>query len=644
MLRWRVPRGSRRARARRWVALWTVVVVATGCGDDDGARAPDAASDASADAGTGIAPAPPAAPVFTPCPTGWVEIEQDGIVVCHPLAGDTAECPPGQAHFLGDDACSPIGRCSAGEWPEDLPAGRPVVYVRAGAPDGGDGTIGAPFAAVGVAALRAPAEAVIAVARGTYAEGTIALRPRTAIVGACTAETILRNSAASTSAGVIDVLGPGIEVRSVTIAGARPGLYVVGTTERSAHVEGVVFDRTADMAIVAGEVGTVTGRDIVVRDTQPGPGGVGGRAVNVELGGSVSLDRVVLERNREAAVVASVGGSVSLRDAIVRDTDAQIADDVGGLAVAAYRGGRVHVERALLERSRGTAAYASDGGSELGLVDVVIREVFDGRTLDLAGHGVTVYEGAIATGSRVRIDRGTRYGILVERPGAALVLDDALVHDTVPGFTEQTGMGVIVILGAMLRANRVAIVRSVEVGIGTEGDGTTVELADVRVETTRSRSTDLRSGRGIAVQRGARLVGERVRIFDSREVGLFVGGAGARADLHDVAIEDTAGGECGVDGCEGPGGIGAGAYRGASFELTRFVVSGSVLAGLQIGSFPGEPFGAIDLHEGAVRNNEIGANVQDPAFDLARLMDRVVFRDNATTVDTTGLPVPDVTP
>jgi hypothetical protein len=51
--------------------------------------------------------------------------------------------------------------------------------------------------------------------------------------------------------------------------------------------------------------------------------------------------------------------------------------------------------------------------------------------------------------------------------------------------------------------------------------------------------------------------------------------------------------------------------------------------------------GEVDLHDGEVARNPIGANVQAPGFDLARLQDRVRYVDNGEALSTSVLPVPD---
>jgi len=47
--------------------------------------------------------------------------------------------------------------------------------------------------------------------------------------------------------------------------------------------------------------------------------------------------------------------------------------------------------------------------------------------------------------------------------------------------------------------------------------------------------------------------------------------------------------------------------------------------------------------DGLVEGNEIGVCVQVDGYDLDRLQNDVVFRDNTSSLDATRLPVPDVT-
>jgi hypothetical protein len=80
---------------------------------------------------------------------------------------------------------------------------------------------------------------------------------------------------------------------------------------------------------------------------------------------------------------------------------------------------------------------------------------------------------------------------------------------------------------------------------------------------------------------------------------------------------------------------GLGVYVDAAAVVERFRLAESELCGVQLAAG-----GVADLHEGEVAGNPIGANVQTPGFDLARLQDRVLFVDNEINLDAAGLPVP----
>ena len=119
--------------------------VIAGCGDA-APVATDAGADAAApiDAGPDsgpmwIGPVAPEAPRFASCPAGWRPITSaEGIVVgCDPWpASGRATCTaPDEAHFPGEPGCVRVGSaCPAGEFPEGLPGGATVVYVRKAGP------------------------------------------------------------------------------------------------------------------------------------------------------------------------------------------------------------------------------------------------------------------------------------------------------------------------------------------------------------------------------------------------------------------------------------------------------------------------------------------------------------------------------
>ena len=69
------------------------------------------------------------------------------------------------------------------------------------------------------------------------------------------------------------------------------------------------------------------------------------------------------------------------------------------------------------------------------------------------------------------------------------------------------------------------------------------------------------------------------------------------------------------------------------------------LTGLFLATLSGETgTTSLDAMNGLVTRAEIGACVQVPGYDLARISTDVEYRDNGSNLDTTTLPVPPPTP
>ena len=77
-------------------------------------------------------------------------------------------------------------------------------------------------------------------------------------------------------------------------------------------------------------------------------------------------------------------------------------------------------------------------------------------------------------------------------------------------------------------------------------------------------------------------------------------------------------------------------YASSAVLVAGFEITENTICGVQIG-----PGGGVDLRDGLVGDQPIGANIQDPAFDLSRLMNGVRFEGNDRALDTLALPIPD---
>jgi hypothetical protein len=129
----------------------------------------------------------------------------------------------------------------------------------------------------------------------------------------------------------------------------------------------------------------------------------------------------------------------------------------------------------------------------------------------------------------------------------------------------------------------------------------------------------------------------RASFSRNRRSGVFVA-YGSTATLEDVVIEYTTLQQCFPDGCpDGGGGNGITVVHDAAADVRRFRISRSALCGVQIAVRA-----TLDLHDGEIAHNPIGANIQTEGFDSARLADGVRFVDNEADLDSSGLPLPDL--
>jgi hypothetical protein len=137
------------------------------------------------------------------------------------------------------------------------------------------------------------------------------------------------------------------------------------------------------------------------------------------------------------------------------------------------------------------------------------------------------------------------------------------------------------------------------------------------------------------VQTGAVATVERALVRDNREVAVVAASPSTMLTLFDLVVERTAARACAPAACP-EAGIGVGSYLGASLRVERFRISDNHLIGLQVAED-----GEMDLANGLVSGHPVGVNVQVEGYDVMRLSNGVVFRDNETNLDARSLPVPD---
>jgi len=612
------------------------LVLLIACGGDDGPTDASMATDTEPDGGVDDGPAPPALPLFDSCPDGWRVVSgDDGVDTCdpYPEAG-VSDCGPGEGHFPGTPGCAPVGAaCPSGDFSESLPAGANVVYVRAGA-TGGDGSLASPYGTIAEADVgRIPSGSILALAKGTHTAGVRIFGGLT-IWGACAAETRLTASP-SESGAVLDIVGSDVVVRDLAIADAdRIGVWVVGEGG-GATFEGVSIENTEWQGLLANG-GTVAADGLLVRGTRSRTrDGISGRGIACDTGAQCTLSRVVVEDNREYGIrVADAGARMTASDVMVRRTLGQESDGTFGRGFAVEYDAAVELERVYLDENRDIGIFALE--SEATVRDAVIRRTLPEDADSTDGRGIAVVQGVVSL-DRIVIEESRELGFFVEGDLTDFSARDLVVRSTRFEVADLgAGDGGIFQRGATGSIERVMLSDNQLTGLRL-ADGADVTATDLSVHDTLPGELIGQFGRGISVELGSSLSLTRARIADSREVGIS-GMVDTTVTGVDVSIERTRERQCFDDGsC--PVGFGSAVIiaHGSTVRFERFALTESALCGIHL-----EDVAAADLIDGVIEGHEIGACVQVDGFDLERLQNMVVYRDNTTSLDVTMLPVPDV--
>ncbi len=697
-----------------WVVVIALAALAglVACTDDVivGDGGPDSAADSSTDAGVPVTPpdipwlatgAPPI--MLAPCPDGWREVEGRVVPECDPYPeGGPEACDEGEAHFVGEPGCRPIGdACPPGDYATSLPDSGLVLYVKTGAPAGGDGSIEAPLAGLSeVPWVSLSASTTIALAKGTY-PGTLPLKAGVTVTGACVAETVVTGIASPVpSVVVVTSAGEPAVVQNLTIRGAPQG-GALAQPGRRLSLRGVLIDRVQGLGVHAFGAGAeVSLTDVMIRDTQTTGRGasssgrgvhlqfaarleatrllvVGNRDIGVSLGGegvaatltdtgvqdtrardSDGLDgrgisvlsgahldatRLQVSGNHRAGVAATgVNTMVTMTDAIVSNTQSSPRDGRGGRGLAVEDGAQLSATHIVLAGNREIAVYLHGEGTRAVLTDAVIRDTVPQANGMWGGRGLGVEGGARVDATRVLFSDNSEVSALVGAPGSIMALTDAVIQRTESNpATGRGGVAVSVQQGGHFEASRLLIADNRGAGVMALDEGTTINLSDTVLRDTRSRSADGHFGRGIQGQDGARIEGTRLAVDRSVEVGVAAF-TGASVGLRDVSVRGVTIADCAPTSCPGSAyGYGVGAYA-ASLSLTRFEITDAAVCGAMASPMTGRTEAtSLDLTAGLVAASEIGACVQVDGYDLGRLTNDVEYRDNAKNLDTTTLPVPE---
>ncbi len=395
--------------------------------------------------------------------------------------------------------------------------------------------------------------------------------------------------------------------------------------------------------VVYGEGSTARLSDVSVMEVAGSPRDIySGEGLFVLEGGHAVVERGLFEDIDLNALRATEDAELAISDVTVRDVTGVEFNGVGGHGLASNFGAQLTGERILIERARQSAVLVTTEATAT-LTDVTVSDVRSGNEASLfQGLGTAAWIATGAEGSieRFDVDGVVGAGVVCLTEGSRCRIVDTSVTGTETWerddlLGQQIGLGFGILHNdAALELERVVL--SSNRAYGAQFIRGTVSIEDLVVSQTREDEVSRYGGVGMTASSGTRVTGGFVDIESNRGMGLGAFGEGTTIDLTDVRIVMTAQNPCADDGCaEDPGGVGAVARGGGAVTLRRFEIAQSALAGVMIAEG-----GQADLHQGTVRSNPIGANVQDPTFDISRLQDDVTYVDNDSNLDATSLPVP----
>jgi len=151
--------------------------------------------------------------------------------------------------------------------------------------------------------------------------------------------------------------------------------------------------------------------DLVVRDIEAkASDDESGRGLNVDEGAVLTLDRALVERVRDIGVLVARGSQITATDLVIRDVQSRANDGSFGRGVEVAGGSTGRFDRVLIERVREAGVIALTEG-DVALTDVVVDTVMARDCID-AGcfDGVATYGMALVTAGAGRL-RAERFAV-----------------------------------------------------------------------------------------------------------------------------------------------------------------------------------------------------------------------------------------
>jgi hypothetical protein len=440
-------------------------------------------------------------------------------------------CPFGSMAVPGETTCHDVAPCADGTF-GGIPVDATTQYVDASFTGTSDGSAKAPWKTIQAAVTAAAADAIVAIAAGSYAEDvhvgvTIGAGGKPVkLWGVCPAKVEIVGS--STGGAALSILGgaKGTEVHGLALRGGAEGLKVDGspdvvvdgvwihdTARRGVEVESsygatrlsiahTLVERASGMGMFF-LASTATVDASVVRDGQVLAGDTFGEGIHVQEDGpkrsNVTVRGCLLEGNSDLGI--TVEASDAIIDAtLIRDTRPRPVQNIqgSGIEIVDYQGqpANVTVTSSVVERSHAIGLLV--GGSQATIQWTVVRDTQPRASDNYFGRGIAI-ENDIKTHVRSTVtlqasvvERSLDVGVFVQASDA--IVTSLWVRDTQPqAWDQKNGRGIDAQpndgMQPTLTLASTIVERSYEFGVLLDGiDSAIVDALLVR--DTQSRTVD----------------------------------------------------------------------------------------------------------------------------------------------------------
>jgi hypothetical protein len=219
---------------------------------------------------------------------------------------------------------------------------------------------------------------------------------------------------------------------------------------------------------------------------------------------------------------------------------------------------------------------------------------------------------------------------------AEMVAEDVVVRDTHERVSDALfGRALNLSQAGRVQMRRFLTERNRDMAILADGEGTTLLLEDAVVRNTEPEVAGDVFGRALDVQQGATAEARRLFLADNHDVAVYVS-SGSTVQMEEVVAIRTLKAPCtGPECTDNGGGHATTAVREGHLTAVGFRFAESEVCGLLLAQA-----GEVDFLRGIVTNNALGACVQVDGYDLGRLTEAVLYKDNDINLDSTTLPLP----